>query len=108
VKAAATIPLMTIAFVLTPTTAQAPGVNPATVNYNTPPRALPRFPGAKKVKPKAGRARWVTPDGKILEWDSQHGELEVYDKRGKHQGAANPNTGETKKNSRVPGRTTPI
>lgn len=28
------------------------------------------------------------------EWDFQHGEVEVYNKKGKHQGAYNPETGE--------------
>ncbi|WP_198034384.1 colicin E3/pyocin S6 family cytotoxin [Dyadobacter tibetensis] len=105
-KVAATIPLMTLAFVLTPTQAQAPGVNPEIRYYESPPTVLPGFPGARKVIPKAGRARWVTPDGDILEWDSQHGEIEVYDKRGKHKRVADPNSGETIK-PKVPGRTTP-
>lgn len=43
------------------------------------------------------RPRWKLPDGTILEWDSQHGELEKYDKRGKHEGAYDPDTGQQKK-----------
>ena len=39
------------------------------------------------------RKRWELPNGQIFEWDSQHGELEKYDKRGKHQGACDPKTG---------------
>ncbi len=61
-------------------------------DYQAPPSALPGFPGAARV-PRKGRARWKTPNGDILEWDSQHGEIEVYDKRGNHKGAADPNTG---------------
>ncbi|GHV36624.1 hypothetical protein FACS1894178_8050 [Bacteroidia bacterium] len=37
-------------------------------------------------------------DGEIGEWDSQHGEVEVYDKTGKHhKGAYDPETGQKKK-----------
>ncbi|MBI2385006.1 MAG: hypothetical protein HYV14_03220 [Elusimicrobia bacterium] len=42
--------------------------------------------------------------GRIYEWDSQHGELEVYDRRGRHIGVRDPNTGTWIK-SAVPGRT---
>jgi hypothetical protein len=30
------------------------------------------------------------PDGDIGEWDGQHGEVERYNKRGKHKGVWNP------------------
>ncbi|SDD45032.1 Cytotoxic [Algoriphagus faecimaris] len=60
------------------------------VDYAPPPGVLPGFPGATRVKPKGGRARWRTKDGDILEWDSQHGDVEVYDKNGKHKGSARP------------------
>jgi RHS repeat-associated protein len=43
------------------------------------------------------RRRWKDADGKIYEWDSQHGTLEVYDKRGKHLKEINPSTGEETK-----------
>jgi RHS repeat-associated protein len=75
------------------------------VNYETPPKALPGFPGAKKMPSKNQRTRWVTPDGKILEWDYQHGDVEVYDKRGKHKGSADPNSGKMTKDP-IPGRKT--
>lgn len=77
--------------------------------YIPAPPELKGFPGAKKGKSKtftaAGkkRARWILPDGRIAEWDSQHGEVELYDKRGRHICAANPDTGECVKD-RVPGR----
>ncbi|MCX2679369.1 DUF6443 domain-containing protein [Galbibacter sp. EGI 63066] len=68
------------------------------LNYIPPPKTLPGFPGATKVKRKNERARWHLPNGDIGEWDSQHGELEVYDKTGKkHKGAYDPDTGEKKK-----------
>ncbi|GLO58913.1 hypothetical protein PPUJ20066_49490 [Pseudomonas putida] len=39
------------------------------------------------------RKRWKLPDGCICEWDSQHGEIEKYDRRGRHLGAFDPETG---------------
>jgi len=69
-------------------------------SYRPPPKELPAFPGARRVKPKTSvkgggglRARWKDFLGRILEWDSQHGALEVYDKRGKHLGEFDPDTG---------------
>lgn len=47
---------------------------------------LPGFPDARRVAPKGGRPRWNLPDGDIIEWDGQHGELERYNRRGKHKG----------------------
>lgn len=41
-----------------------------------------------------GQKRWQSPDGKRLyTWDSLHGEIEVFDKRGWHLGALDPVTG---------------
>ena len=66
--------------------------------YYPPPKELPGFPGAERISSKGNRARWRLPDGSIGEWDSQHGEVEVYDKTGKkHKGAYDPKTGEKKK-----------
>jgi hypothetical protein len=54
----------------------------------------------------AGRARWHLPNGDIPEWDSQEGEVEVYDKTGKmHKGAYDLNNGK-KKNDGKPERKT--
>ena len=40
------------------------------------------------------RKRWKDPkSGDIFEWDYQHGTVEKYNKRGKHQGEFDPNTG---------------
>lgn len=37
-----------------------------------------------------GHKRWRNKDGKLfVEWDSLHGEIEVYNKRGKHLGVYN-------------------
>jgi hypothetical protein len=68
--------------------------------YIPAPKGLPGFPNARRVKPRTAvqggggmRARWE--DKKfIYEWDSQHGEVEKYNKKGKHLGAFDPNTGE--------------
>ena len=80
-----------------------PGL-PRIIYYTPPPKTLPGFPDATRV-PNKGRARWRDAEGDILEWDSQHGEVEVYDKRGKHKGVADPNTGGIIKPP-VSGRTT--
>ncbi len=38
-----------------------------------------------------GQKRWRSEDNKRLyTWDSLHGEIEVYNKRGKHLGVLNP------------------
>jgi hypothetical protein len=36
----------------------------------------------------------VGQKGQILEEDTQHGELEKYNRRGKHEGTVDPDTGE--------------
>jgi hypothetical protein len=66
-----------------------------------PPKVLEAFPGLMRVKPKTPlqgggglRARWKDKSGKIYEWDSRHGTLEKYDKRGRHLGEFDPSTGE--------------
>lgn len=74
-------------------------------SYHVPPQALPGFPDAVRVPQKTHRARWKLPDGSILEWDYQHGRVEKYNPRGKHQGEFDPNTGEQTK-PRNPSRTT--
>lgn len=38
-----------------------------------------------------GQKRWKSKDGKRLyTWDSLHGEIEVYNQRGRHLGVLNP------------------
>lgn len=72
--------------------------------YYPPPKSknLPNVPGATRAKPKTPvqgggglRPRWKDPKGKIYEWDSQHGEIEKYNKRGKHEGVLDADTGES-------------
>lgn len=71
--------------------------------YYPAPKGLPAFPDAtratRKTPIKGGglRKRWKTPNGKIFEWDSQHGAVEMYDKRGRHLGEYDPTTGEQTK-----------
>jgi uncharacterized protein YukE len=77
-----------------------PGLSNILRSYQPPPQTLPGFPDATPVKrrtPVQGggglRKRWRLPDGRILEWDSQHGAVEMYDKRGRHLGEYDPRTG---------------
>lgn len=63
--------------------------------YHLPPKTLPGFPGSLKVPAKGRRATWKLTDGKIAEWDYQHGKVEVYNPRGnQHLGEFDPETGE--------------
>lgn len=42
-----------------------------------------------------GEARWRNNTGnRIFTWDSLHGEIDVFNQRGKHLGAIDPKTGE--------------
>ncbi|MGH2856426.1 MAG: colicin E3/pyocin S6 family cytotoxin [Solirubrobacteraceae bacterium] len=67
------------------------------------PRDLAAFPDALRVRPKTHRAdgsrrtRWKDPDGRIYEWDSQHGAVEQYDVRGRHLGQFDPLSGARQK-----------
>ncbi|MGD8119100.1 colicin E3/pyocin S6 family cytotoxin, partial [Vibrio sp. TRT 29B02] len=67
---------------------------------------LPAFPEAVKAKKKTTvqgggklRERWKDRKGRIYEWDSQHGNVEVYTKNGKHLGEFNHITGEQTKDA---------
>jgi hypothetical protein len=68
--------------------------------YKPAPSNIPGIPGLRRARPKTSvqgggglRKRWTDSDGNIYEWDSQHGTLEKYDKRGRHQGEYDPETG---------------
>ncbi|WP_294274668.1 colicin E3/pyocin S6 family cytotoxin [uncultured Chryseobacterium sp.] len=68
--------------------------NRNTSHHKPAPKTLPGFPNAKRANNKgSGRTRWKNPDGNILEWDKQHGDVEVYNRKGKHLGSARPETG---------------
>jgi len=44
---------------------------------------------------RRGGARWISVDGeRIWEWDSLHGHIEGYNKRGRHIGVFDAMTGE--------------
>ena len=48
----------------------------------------------KYIGVRSGQKRWRTLNGKrIYTWDSLHGEIEVFNNRGKHLGVVNPQTG---------------
>ncbi|VVP89589.1 colicin E3/pyocin S6 family cytotoxin [Pseudomonas fluorescens] len=75
-------------------------------SYYPPPKGLTAFPDTRlaprKTPIKGGgglRKRWKSKDGIIFEWDSQHGAVEKYNKRGKHLGEFNPETGEQTKDA---------
>jgi hypothetical protein len=72
--------------------------------YHVAPRGkppLPAFPDAKTAKKrtpvKGGgtlRSRWKDSKGRIFEWDSQHGTVELYDRSGRnHLGEFDPVSG---------------
>ncbi|PSS59020.1 colicin E3/pyocin S6 family cytotoxin [Pseudomonas sp. BBP2017] len=82
-------------------------------SYHPAPKGLTAFPDAVRDSPKSSvqgggkkRSRWKDRKGKIYEWDSQHGAVEIYDKQGNHLGEFDPDTGEMTKPPK-PGRTTP-
>lgn len=69
--------------------------------YIPPPKTLIAFPNAQLVKPKTPiqgggglRKRWKDAEGNIYEWDSRHGTVEKYDRKGRHLGEFAPDTGE--------------
>lgn len=54
---------------------------------------------------RGGEQRWRAVDGdRLYTWDDTHQEVEVFNKRGRHLGAADPITGELIKAARK-GRT---
>ncbi len=68
------------------------GYHPVPKEYK---KTLPGFEGSERLKHKQGaRPAWNLGKGWHAEWDFQHGEVEVYDKKKNHQGAFNPETGE--------------
>lgn len=70
-----------------------------------PPQLNQRFFPNTKLAPRKTpvqgggglRKRWKDNKGQIYEWDSQHGKVEKYTKRGKHLGEYDPNTGQRTK-----------
>jgi hypothetical protein len=66
-------------------------------SYIPAPDRLPGFPLARRTEPKSQRRRWLDEGGHILEWDYQHGAVEMYDSRGRHLGEFDPDSGTRQK-----------
>ncbi|MBP7825185.1 MAG: Colicin-E3 [Verrucomicrobia bacterium ADurb.Bin118] len=104
VYCACLFPGATVGFNLGETIAEDLGV-PAEVvtaaGMMIPAPKIPRgFPNLSRAKPKTSvqgggglRKRWKDKKGNIYEWDYQHGTVEKYNKRGKHLGEFDGNTG---------------
>jgi hypothetical protein len=60
--------------------------------------------GLTPMRAKSQRRRWQGAKKQVYEEDTQHGELEKYNRRGKHKGSVDPETGEIIKGP-VKGRT---
>jgi Cytotoxic len=73
-----------------------------------PPKPIPRpsiLDEFESLGAPYGERRWRSDDGKRLyTWDSLHGEIEVFNGRGKHLGSMDPITGEMVKPA-IAGRT---
>lgn len=58
-------------------------------------RAQGRFVDSlRRSRSKSRRKRWRGANEQIYEQDTQHGELEKYNRRGRHEGSVDPDTGE--------------
>ena len=59
--------------------------------------SIPDAVAAPRKTPRQGagglRKRWIGTDGRIYEWDYQHGTVEMYNRRGRHLGEYDPTTG---------------
>lgn len=82
-------------------------------SYYPSPKGLTAFPDAVRDRPKSSvqgggkkRSRWKDKKGRIYEWDSENGAVEIYDKQGKHLGEFDADTGKMRKPPKA-GRTTP-
>ncbi len=88
------------------------GVEAVYIAYNSGPIPAPSteeitgFSGLKQARKKTyvqggglKRARWKDGKGNIFEWDSRHGALEKYNRRGVHLGEFDPYTGQQTKDA---------
>ncbi len=72
------------------------------MTYIQPPETLPAFPDAVRVKAKTRTRnggllkRWKDEEF-IYEWDTLHGRVEKYDRKGRHLGEFDHKTGELTK-----------
>lgn len=72
------------------------------MTYVPPPRTLPAFPNAARARSKTrakggGLLKRWKDDEFIYEWDTLHGKVEKYNKKGKHLGEFDSETGEQTK-----------
>jgi hypothetical protein len=72
------------------------------MTYVLPPATLLAFPSAVQKKPKTrarggGLLKRWKDDEFIYEWDTLHGKVEKYNKKGRHLGEFDPETGEKTK-----------
>jgi hypothetical protein len=74
-------------------------------DYHPPPKTLPAFPDAIRVKNKGKRRRWESKK-RIFEWDYQHGAVEVYNWALDHLGEFDAQTGEQTGEAKPERRTT--
>ena len=60
------------------------------------PRPTPCFlDDQRSLGAKRGQRVWASQDGeRLYTWDSLHGEIEVFNRRGRHLGVLHPVTGE--------------
>ncbi|WLG96787.1 colicin E3/pyocin S6 family cytotoxin [Pseudomonas sp. FP198] len=79
-------------------------------SYHPAPKLLAAFPDARHVRFKSrvqgggsSRRRWKDKKGRIYEWDSENGRVELYNKQGEHLGEYNADTGAQTKPAK-PGR----
>jgi len=68
-----------------------------------PPKPIPSpsiLDGCTRLGAFGGERRWRSPDGqRLYTWDSLHGEIEVYNKRGRHLGVVDAVTGKLLKDA---------
>ena len=50
--------------------------------------------GLQRLRSRGRRKRWLGANEQIYEEDTQHGELEKYNRRGRHEGSVDPDSGE--------------
>ena len=62
-------------------------------------RPVPENIGSYQIQ--EWRKRWRGKKNQIFEEDTQHGELEKYNRRGKHEGSVDPDSGEIVKGQRI-------
>lgn len=74
-------------------------------DYHLPPKNLPAFPDAIRVKNKGKRRRWESKK-RIYEWDYQHGAVEVYNWALEHLGEFDAQTGKQTGEAKPERRTT--